>query len=426
LNPNIPYLDFAVALFIGALVGIEREKKAAEDQHRGTGGLRTFVLFAETGAVAAWLSECVDSHWIFIGGAICVTAAVLTGYVAHTRVDRSAHGLTTEIAAVVVYMLGGATLYGFQVLAVGLGIVTSAVLAFKRPLHGLVGKLGQEDLYAGLKLLIATFVVLPVLPNRLVDPWGALNPYKMWWLVILIASLSLVGYAVTRWLGVRRGIPLTGFFGGLVSSTAVSLTFARRSREHDGEAKLADVLATGLLLSWAVMFVRVLVEVAVVNRILLGRLVVPLSVMGLLTLALAAVFYRRSQTISGAGASTSPVPLKNPFSLTSAIQFALFFALVLLVVKQVQENLPGRGLYVVAALAGLTDVDAITLSMADQAKSAVTPSLAVGAITVATLANTLMKCALVAVLGAPVLRARILLAGGVVLAGGGCALWLRS
>lgn len=420
MNTDIPFLDFAIALFIGALVGIEREKKAAGEESKGIGGLRTFILFAEAGALAAWLAVRLQSHWIFIGAGMCVTAAVLAGYLVHARLHPEAHGLTTEIAAIVVYLLGGATLYGFQALAVALAIATSALLAYKQPLHGLVGRLGQDDLYAGLKLLIATFIVLPVLPNKTVDPWDALNPYKMWWLVILIASLSLVGYVASRWLGAERGIPLTGLFGGLVSSTAVSLSFARRSREASSGGDLANALATGLLLSWTVMFGRVLVTVAVVNAALLPHLLVSMVTMGLLALGCAALFYRKSRTAPPASASA--VPLKNPFSLTSAIKFALFFTAVLLVVKVVQKYLPERGLYAVAGLAGLTDVDAITLSMADQAKAAVEPRVAVIAITIAAVSNTLVKCGLVVVLGTRALRTRILIASGVVLAGGAIAL----
>jgi uncharacterized membrane protein (DUF4010 family) len=424
VNPEIPFLDFAIALFIGALVGIEREKKASTGESRGIGGLRTFILFAEAGAVAAWLAVRLAAPWIFIGAGLCVTAAVLTGYLVHVRAHPAAHGLTTEIAAIVVYLLGGTTLFGYPALAVALAIATSALLAYKEPLHGLVGRLGQDDLYAGLKLLIATFIILPVLPNKTVDPWGALNPYTMWWLVILISGLSLVGYVASRWLGTGHGIPLTGLFGGLVSSTAVSLSFARRSRDEEGTAGLADALAAGLLLSWTVMFVRVLVAVAVVNFELLHFLAAPLAAMGLPTLAGAVWLYRNSRSASAA-AQAEAVPLKNPFSLRSAIKFALFFTLVLLGVKLAQKHFPAEGLYLVAGLAGSTDVDAITLSVAEQAKGVIAPRVAVTAITLAILANTLVKCGFVVVLGAGPLKKRILAASGIIVAAGAVALLVR-
>src|SRR5262249_3127627 len=157
----------------------------------------------------------------------------------HARAQAS-FGLTTEVAAVVVYLLGGTVVLGSPALAAALAIATATLLAFKAPLHTLVERIGRDDLVAGLQLLIATFIVLPVLPREPVGPWHALVPYRMWWLVILISTLSLVGYVATRALGSGRGIPLTGLFGGLVSSTAVSLDFARRSRESPGSAPLAD------------------------------------------------------------------------------------------------------------------------------------------------------------------------------------------
>src|SRR5262249_58002413 len=155
----------------------------------------------------------------------------LTGYVLAARVNPDSLGLTTETAAIVVYLLGAMTTLGHRELAVALGIVTAAVLAYKQPLHGLVAQINWDDIFAGLRLLIATFIVLPLLPDRALDPWGALNPYSLWLLVLLIASLSLIGYVGSRWLGADRGIVLSGLTDGLVSSTAVTLSFARQSRD---------------------------------------------------------------------------------------------------------------------------------------------------------------------------------------------------
>ena len=277
-----------------------------------------------------------------------------------SRVQEGTFGLTTEIAAVAVFLLGAMTMLGHPELAIGLGVVTAAVLAYKQPLHGLVAKLGWDDVYAGVRLLIATFIILPLLPDRTLDPWQALNPYKLWLLVILISSLSLVGYVATRWLGAGRGTALTGITGGLVSSTAVTLAFARRSRD---EPAAAAALACGILLAWAVMFARVLALVLAVNAALVYPLLLPIAAMGLLTLFAAWLLYRRG----GETAGPQDVPLKNPFSLTAAVQFAVAFAAVLLLVKVIQLYVPGGGVYIVAALAGLTDVDAITLSMAEYA-----------------------------------------------------------
>jgi len=303
-------------------------------------------------------------------------------------------GNPIEIAAVVVFLLAAMVMYDQQVVAVALAVVTAAILAYKQPLHSFVDRLGWDDVYAGVRLLIATFIALPLLPNEPIDPWGALNPYKLWLLVILISSLSLVGYVLTRWLGPARGAALTGATGGLVSSTAVTLSFAKEARE---KPKKSAALACGILLAWVVMFVRVVILVGIVNRALLTHVLVPFAVMAIVAGAIAAWLYYRNGT-AGAAAAKGDVDLKNPFSLMEAAKFGAVFAVVLLAVKLVQAYFPPQGMYFVAALAGLTDVDAITLSMAEFAKSG-DAAIAVIAIVIAAVSNTLVKCGLAVGLG---------------------------
>jgi uncharacterized membrane protein (DUF4010 family) len=410
--------DFAVALLIGALVGIEREKRKTEEGDVGTGGLRTFILFALVGAIAGWLSHALAMPWILVGGLVAVAMAVVVGYAIEARTRPGALGLTTEVAAIAVYLLGAMTTLGYRELAVGLAIVTAAVLAYKQPLHGFVGRIGWTDVFAGLRLMIATFIVLPLLPDRAVDPWGALNPHTLWLLVLLISGLSLVGYVATRLLGAHKGTALTGLTGGLVSSTAVTLSFSRQSRDQ-ATAATAGALAGGILLAWCVMFGRVLVEVLVVNPQLLTTLLAPVTAMGLIAAGMGGLYLWRGlrEQAREAASGAAEVPLTNPFSLTSAAKVAAFFALVTLVVKIVQAEFPGGGVYIVAALAGLTDVDAITLSMADFAKNG-DAAVAVNAIVIAALANTLVKCGMVLILAGPPLRRPVVLATAAILVAG--------
>jgi uncharacterized membrane protein (DUF4010 family) len=415
--------DFSIALLIGALVGVERESHKARESPVAFGGLRTFILMAEAGAVSAWLSLKLGTPWIFGVALAAVAAAVLTGQVLESRMKPDQPGMTTEVAALVVVLLGGMVMYGFVGIAVALAIVTSSVLAFKQPLHALVAKLGTEDIHAGLKLLIASFIVLPLLPRRPIDPWQALNPYKLWLLVVLISTLSLVGYVAVRWLGTARGAVVTGATGGLVSSTAVSLSFARESRLATN-ATAGHALAAGILLSWLVMFVRVVIEVGVVNPGLVARVLIPFSMMAVVAGLFAAVLFRRGGATGVKEPERAAVPLKNPFSLMEAVKFGMVFAAVMLVVKLTQQYLPGGGLYVVAGLAGLTDVDAITLSMADFARQGGDAATAVGTIAVASVSNTLVKCGLVAALGSRSLRMRLVPAALAILAAGLGSLWL--
>jgi uncharacterized membrane protein (DUF4010 family) len=410
--------NFATALLIGALLGIERERHKREHDEQTIGGLRTFILFALIGALGGWLTLALDSPWILAAALIASLAPVLAGYVISARTQPDALGLTTELAAIATCLLGAMTTLGYRELAVGLGVTVAAVLAYKQPLHGLVQRLDREDVYAGLRLLIATFIVLPLLPDEPVDPWGALRPQSLWMLVLLISSLSLVGYVATRLLGANRGIPLTGITGGLVSSTAVTLAFSRQSRDP-AYARAAPALASGILLAWAVMFVRVIVEVLVVNRALLGPVLVPFAAMAATAAAAALILRRRAPSHE----PTAGVPLTNPFSLTAAVKFAAFFALVLLVVKLMQTYAPGHGVYFVAALAGTTDVDAITLSMAQYARTG-SAEVAVQAITVAALTNTVIKTVMVGVLAEAGLRRPMLVAAALVLAAGALSLAL--
>ena len=423
-------LDFGTAILLGALIGIEREKRKAEEEETGhIAGLRTFILLALLGAAAGWLSRDLSTPWVLAAALLIVGAVVVAGYFVTARPGQDGKGLTTEVAAVIVFLLGAMIMLGYEELAIGLGVITAAVLAYKQPLHGFVEKLGWDDVYAGVRLLIATFIALPLLPNEPIDPWGALNPYKLWLLVILISSLSLVGYVLTRLLGSARGTALTGLAGGLASSTAVTLSFAKEGRD---KPQMANALACGILLAWAVMFVRVLVLVAVVNRALLVPLLVPFIVMAAVVASFAAwLYYRDGSADKGAstkGTSTKgtntkgasdqgAIAVKNPFSLTAAAKFAALFAVVLLVVKIVQQTMPPSGLYAVAALSGLVDVDAITLSMAELAKTG-EASVAVIAIVIAALSNTLVKCGMAVVLAGMSLGKPLLIATATTLLAG--------
>ncbi|HMV70719.1 MAG TPA: DUF4010 domain-containing protein [Pseudomonadales bacterium] len=404
--------DFLIALLIGALVGVEREKSQSASGHRTIAGLRTFILLAQLGSLAAWASMQYGGPALYAVALALVGFAVISGHVLESRVRPDAPGLSTEFAALTVFLLGGVVMYGHAEVAVALGILTSAVLAFKQPLHGLVARVATDDIYAVLKLLIASFIVLPLLPNRVVDPLGVLNPYLLWLLVILISGLSLVGYVAVRLLGAAHGTVVTGFAGGLASSTALTLGFARQSR-IDPTSTGADALAAGILTAWAVMFVRVIITIAIVNSDLLPATVKSFGALTLVTGLLAAFFYLRGLRRRPVTTSGEVVSVSNPFNLVSAVQFALLFALVLVVVELTRQHAPEGGIYVVSAIAGLTDVNAITLSLAQQASDAAAFEVAARALGIAALANTLVKFLLVAMLGRGPLRLRLAVATGV-------------
>ncbi len=414
--------EFATALLIGALIGIEREKRKSSEGELSAGGLRTFILISQLGAMSGWLTRNYDMPWLMPVALAVVTALVVTSYLVSVRAQPNSIGITTEVATIVVFLLGAITMLGYQALAIGLAVITAATLAYKQPLHGIVQKIGWDDVFAGMRLLIATFIVLPLLPVEAIDPWGALKPYSLWLLVLLISSLSLIGYVATRALGADKGVMLTALSGGLISSTAVTLSFTRRSSDVQAPA-MAGILPSGILLAWGIMFGRVIIEVLVVNAELVTAVLIPFAAMGAAGGISAFILFRSGASAKQPAARTDELQLKNPFSLTEAAKFGAFFAVVLLVVKLVQLHFPGEGVYVVAALAGLTDVDAITLSMAEYAKTG-DRNIAVTAIVIAALSNTLVKCGLVLALGNHSLRVPILTGTSAILIAGLAAVLL--
>lgn len=408
---------FLIALFIGALIGIEREQRRASRPSHYFGGVRTFILLALVGAIAAWLGRELALPWLF---AVALAAVALTAAVARVRRDpdegEAPEGPTSEIAALAVFLLGAMVVVGDGALGVALAVVICAVLALDHPLHGLVARMGAEDLLAALKLLSATFIVLPLLPRSAVDPWQAIVPYQLWLLVILTSALSLVGYVAVRWLGAGRGTAVMGIAGGLVSSTATTLRFARDSKAEGASADGARE-TTGILLSWMVMFIRVLALVAVVSIELLQAAWWPLLAMGTVTAVFAVTTYLRLPPDTVRDAPT--LALRNPFRLGEAVRFGLLFAVVALAVRLAQTELSSAGLYLVSTLAGLADVDAIALSLAQATGRGVTAQHAAGALCLALAGNTAVKTATVFVFGAGGVRGKTALAGACILLAGG-------
>ena len=409
--------NFAIAILIGALIGIEREKR--RETETTIGGIRTFVLLATLGAVGGFLSTQFESVWPLLIVVIVAGVTVVAGFLIDADDREGRIGLITELAGVAVTLLAGLATLNHPLLAVCLGIIVAALLAYKTPLHGLIDKIGWDDIFAGLRLLIASFIILPLLPDRTVDPWDALNPRKLWLLVVMISALSMIGYVATRWLGPGRGTVITGLTGGLASSTAATLAFSRQSKENGG-APAAQMLAIGTLIAWAVMFARVMVISFAVDPALLRELAVPMTAMGLACLASAGVLMWRQRS-DASNSKAGEIAVSTPFTLTQATKFGLLFAAILLVVKIVSDlDLPG-GLYVVAALAGLTDVDAISLSMAQHARGGAT-LVATIAIVIATLANTAVKAGMAASIGSAGYRRLILAATGLIAVAGAAAI----
>jgi len=408
-------LRLSVALFAGLLVGTERgwqRRKAAEGERAA--GIRTFGLIGLAGGLWALLGVRLGE--LVLGLAVVALGALLAVvYWLQVR-ERHEYGVTTEVAALVTFALGAVAVEGHLVAAAAGAVVTAFLLGFKPPLHGALQKISGIELRGALKLLLVSVVVLPVLPDRGYGPWDALNPYTIWWMVVLIAGIGFVGYIAVRLAGARYGLLLTGFAAGLMASTPLALAYARIGRERPAHA---PVLAAGILAASSTMFPRALVVATVLAPPLFSHLAAPLLAMMAAGYAAAAFWWYRGADTS---ADTEP-PIRNPFELAPALQFGLLLGLVTLMAHALEAWVGESGLYVLALVSGLTDVDAITLSLAGFVDQGVAVRVAATGIVIAAMANTAFKAGLVIVVGgrAPGLRmaasvAIILLAGAVALA----------
>ncbi len=380
--------NFAVALALGLLIGLERgwQERAAAEGAR-IAGIRTFGLISLLGGVWALLAEQIGA--VLLGFAfLAFTAAVIAAHVVESREHRE-YGITTEVAALLTFALGALAVLGHLAIAAAAAVVSVTLLGLKPVLHRWLQQLEEKELFAALKLLIISVVLLPVLPNRGFGPWDALNPYTIWWLVVLIATISFVGYFAIKITGPHIGIMLTSVFGGLASSTALTLDFARLGRHNPGIQRL---LAAGVAVAAATMFPRVLLEVGVVNASLLPALVGPLATMTVVSYGMAGwVWY------SSRGRKEQPqVELPNPFELLPALKFGALLVAVMLLSTAFQLWFGEVGVYFIAAVSGLSDVDAITLSLARLSRGALSDEVAVRAIVLAAMVNTAVKGLLVA------------------------------
>lgn len=385
-------LDLTTALAIGLLIGTERGwRQRDSDDLRQIAGLRTFALTGLLGGLAALLGEHLGvAVWVAVLGAIALLA--LAGYLGDLRRSGD-QGMTSEIALLATFVLGSLAVTDQRLLAAGCAVVVALLLSLKEPLHTALKRLSFAELSGAFKLLFISVVLLPVLPNQGYGPWGVFNPYATWWMVVLIAGLGFAAYLAIRLVGERKGLLITALLGGIISSTAMTLTLARL---HERRA-LEPLLASSLLATSALMFPRVLLEIGALNPALLGRLAAPLTVATLVYAAGALYHWRRSRQSSASAAAEAP--LRNPFELLPALRFAALLALILLLVEASRRYLGDAGVYLVALISGLADVDAITLSLARGAQADLSSSVAAQGIALAVLSNSLVKGVLILMAG---------------------------
>ncbi|CAD5108688.1 MgtC/SapB family protein [Zestomonas carbonaria] len=392
-------LDFAIALAAGLLIGAERGWRERDKDERLVAGIRSFGLVGLLGGFATLLGSLHGvAVWavIFAGLALLVVAS----YLSELRRDGDP-GITSELALLITFLLGSLAIGEHTSLAAAGAVVVALLLSLKEFLHRGLANLSEAELSGALKLLFISVVLLPVLPNQGYGPWQVFNPYITWWMVVLIAGLGFAAYVAIRLVGTQRGLLITALLGGIVSSTAMTLTLARL-HERRG---LEPLLAAGLLATSALMFPRVLLEAGVLNPALLGALAWPLGGAALVYAGGALMYWRQAHADE---TPDTEAPLKNPFELVPALRFALLLALILFLVEAARRHLGDAGVYLVSLLSGLTDVDAITLSLASRAGGDLTIPVATHGIFLAVLSNSLVKAVLIALVGGRGLALRTL------------------
>lgn len=403
--------NLATSLALGLLVGLQRERSASE-----VAGIRTFPLITVLGTLCGLLFPVLGAS-VVVAGFVGVTALIIVANLLRTKTAASGSGATTEAAALLMFVVGVYVPLGSPTVATAIGVGVAALLNAKEYLHGFVAKLGDRDVQAIMRFALMSFIILPLVPNRTFGPFDVLNPYQVWLMVVLVVGMSLGGFLLYKFVQGRTGLFLSGLFGGMISSTATAVSYARRSA---ASPDLAAPAAFVILVASSVMYARLLTEVVVVAPKHAVEIGTPIVVLGVVAVIVAVLAWRR------ASISQSGLPEQtNPTEIKGALIFGAIYALVLLASAAAREHLGTSGLFGVAAISGLTDMDAITISCARMADAGrITPTQAWQAVVIAVISNTIFKLGVIVVLGCPALARRISPLVGIKVAAAVGVLWL--
>lgn len=406
-----------IALLLGALVGVQRGWVSREQESGArVAGIRTHALTSLTGGISALLSQQL-TFWFMPAMLLVIAAISLTGYRLQAETTRN-YSITGVIGLLLTFCFGAMALSGEEVIAAMAAVITTMILDNKTEIHGALRKLQEHELDAALKLLLISVVMLPLLPKTGIGPGGVINLYAIWWMVVLIASISFIGYFSVRIAGAQKGLLFTSLFAGLSSSTALTLHFSRLARSSPANSPL---LAAGILLACGTMFPRILLYCLVINHNLIDVLLVPVLLMTIMLYLPAVIISLRH----GKTEVSHPELAKNPLELQSALILGGMLVVILVLAEWLRQELGNTGVYLLAAVSGITDVDAISLSLSRMslAGTLTLPAAATG-ILVAVTVNNIFKSILALVIGRSALGLRVAGAMLASLAVGFISLWL--
>lgn len=379
-----------LSLVLGFLIGLQREMHTIySNKTQDFGGARTFSMIALFGFLSAWATTFFP--YFFLIAAVVMGLLLIAAYIVNS-VSIAEKGATTEFAALVTFVIGGVLTFSLPIFSVFITILVLFVLNIKDTVREYEQTITKKDLSAAILFMLMTFVILPILPDRAIDPMGLVNLYRIWIMVVLVAGISFFGYIAIRILGSTHGIGVAGLFGGLVSSTAVAMSMARRVHEN---GFLAKNLALGIALASSMMLIRAGLEMWVINPALTKAFLIPIIVGSLVGYGYIGYLYFTSKREN----IPQNIEFKNPFDLKEALVMGLVFGATLALIELSNRYIGDMGVYAVALVSGIADVDAIILSLSSLAKNGLNPSTAHYAILIAIISNTLAKSALVLFFG---------------------------
>ncbi len=383
---STPLVGLAVALFVGVVIGVERGWRRREDPEGSrVAGVRTIILIGLAGGAAGLIGGQAGAL-VLAAGALGLSALLLLR--AWQSWQRSPDiGSTTLVACLLTYLLGALATTGRPVAAGAAAVLAAWVLGLKAPVHVWLARLEREELFGGLRLLLVAVVILPMLPDRGFGPYEAINPFRLWSFVTIIAAVSFAAYVAIKLLGPGKGILFAGLAGGLVSSTATTISLARQARDQPG---LATTLGAGIVMASVVMYARVGVITLLVNQGLARSMAPLLAAMIVTGVVLVLALLR----LGPADSPSAPMPA-GAFHLGTAVNMGIALALILILARGLHDRLGDAGLYAVSIVAGLADVDAVTLSSAQLAAGGLAATVATGAILLAIASNAVVKAGIV-------------------------------
>lgn len=386
------YLDLitlGISFGLGLLVGLQREKSNHE-----TAGVRTFTLIAILGTMAGFLTREFDNPYIFPVFGIAITGLMITANLIIANRDPSpTAGQTTEVAVLLMFAIGAYLVLGHQVIGVIVGGTLAILLYVKESLHGFIDRLKEKDLAAIMTFVGVSLVILPILPDETYGPLNVLNPRDIWMMVTLIVGISVVGYFVYKWVGKKAGMISNGILGGIISSTATTVSYARNAAANKSVSKTAAFV---ILASVTISIIRVIIEIGFVVPEKFGQLILPFVLLFLIMTVLTLMLY---YWIARDNSQEDMPEPKNPAQFKSAVIFGVLYGAILLAVAFAEEKFGQEGLYIVSIIGGLAKKDAITLSLASAVKGGMETALGWRLIMAGVLSNFGFKVILVAVLG---------------------------